>query len=52
MAGRPLERMLDGNHFAYLEPIITPTFPNTIQHVSGPIKYNNGREIWTKEDNI
>ena len=55
VAGRPLERMLDGNHFAYLEPIGTPTLNigiNSIQQGSGPIQHNNGREIWTKEDNI
>ena len=48
VVGRPLERMLDGNHFAYLDPIISPTFNigiNSIQQVSGPIKDNNGRDI-------
>ena len=40
--GSPLQRMSNGNHFAYLEPIPTPNFlveANTIQAVGGnPVK--------------
>ena len=50
--GRPLEKMLDGNHFAYLEPIMTPTFSigiNTIQQISESVTCQNNGNFWTKK---
>ena len=46
---KPLQKMQDGNHFAYLEPIPVPNIPievNTIKSID-----NGKRKQWTNKEN-
>ena len=49
--GLPLQRMINGNHFGYIEPILEPPFVMTFNTIQA-VDQSEIREIWTEYDII